>query len=194
MALAALGAAAQIPDTTGAPPPGCADAACHGYLLERAVLHAPAEAGDCETCHIAGETAHPEDGGGFTLVEKGTALCGICHEIPAQVDTASTPHPPAMDDCLGCHDAHGAEQPHLLPAAVNELCYQCHDAAAFKVHVVRGVTLGTGHPLAGAQDPAREGESFSCASCHDPHGTSTPHLWRFHAQSSFDLCVRCHKY
>lgn len=181
--------------TAVAPPggsPGCADRACHGPLLDARHAHAPAREGECGSCHrpVAG-AAHPDSARtDFTLAARGAALCTECHEP----FTGRTEHAPAAEgECLACHDPHGAARPKLMRRPVNETCFECHEAAGFRVHAVVGVDLGSGHPVGGPPDPSRKGESLSCASCHDPHATDTPRLWRFGAQGMFDLCGRCHE-
>jgi predicted CXXCH cytochrome family protein len=42
-------------------------------------------------------------------------------------------------------------------------------------------------------DPARPGRAFYCGSCHEPHSTESPKLFRFNAKSSMGLCNNCHK-
>ncbi|MBI5710055.1 MAG: hypothetical protein HZC42_07095 [Candidatus Eisenbacteria bacterium] len=193
--LCALGAPAAGPRSAApAPAPACADKACHGPLLRQKHVHPPAaEEGGCESCHTATGEAHPGGKPGFGLAAEGPALCGACHEEVARAAAAKTPHPPATEDCLACHDPHGSDERRMLKARMNDLCFQCHDAEGFKLHVVRGVDLGSSHPLAGGSDPARKGEAFTCASCHDAHGSDAPALWRYEAQSAFDLCGHCHR-
>ena len=98
----------------------------------------------------------------------------------------------AEGECLACHDPHGSAEPRLLKTPLNQMCFECHEAGAFKVHAVTGVSLGGSHPLSGATDPSRKGERLSCVSCHDPHGSDSPRLWRFKAENAFDLCGHCH--
>jgi predicted CXXCH cytochrome family protein len=179
--------------TRGAPPeaPRCDAPACHGALVSKAHAHTPAAEGECASCHVPTGAAHPGDGAkGFRLVKTGGALCLECHELPARKNVHA---PVAEGECTTCHDPHGSGQPALLKQPLGTMCFECHDAAEFKVHVVTGIDLGTGHPLSGVPDPARPGQTLSCVSCHDPHGSDSPKLWRYQAQTSFDLCGRCHR-
>jgi predicted CXXCH cytochrome family protein len=194
--LIALTGAASAPRADTPPPPApaapsCADKPCHGTLVRVAHPHPPARE-DCASCHAPTGAAHPDSArAGFKLVAEGGELCAPCHEaFPGRESV----HPPvAGGECLSCHDPHGSAQQRLLKQPLNALCFQCHEAGDFKVHAVVGVTLGSGHPLGGAPDPARKGETLSCVSCHDPHASDTPRLWRFGATTTFDLCGNCHR-
>jgi predicted CXXCH cytochrome family protein len=39
----------------------------------------------------------------------------------------------------------------------------------------------------------RPGKPFYCGSCHNPHSTDSPLLFRFNAKSQTELCINCHK-
>jgi predicted CXXCH cytochrome family protein len=79
-------------------------------------LHGPVGAGNCTACHELGHR-HEREGDVF-LRKKGSRVCSLCHET-------STEHVPAnyrpkmrevRNDCLACHEAHGADNPFLLQA------------------------------------------------------------------------------
>ena len=161
---------------------------CHSRWKGNRSVHAPVSEGECSSCH------DPHGSANAKLLVKPTpgALCADCHDVGAKAAAARTPHPPALEECTECHDPHTSAQPHLLRAAVNEVCFRCHDSREFALHAVNTGRVGSGHPLKADRDPARKGESFSCASCHDPHSTNTPSLLRFEAQTPFDLCQHCH--
>jgi len=196
VALALLLCAAAVAQAVSPPPagpaPGCTDRRCHGGLTTRAHVHPPVKDADCTSCHQATQgSAHPDSSRvDFTLTATGGELCAQCHGA----FDGGTQHPPAAGgDCLSCHDPHGSAIAKLLRRPVNETCFECHEAKDFRVHALVGVDLGSGHPVSGAADPSRKGESLSCAGCHDPHATDTPNLWKFGAQSTFDLCGNCHQ-
>jgi predicted CXXCH cytochrome family protein len=173
-----------------AAPAACTDSGCHGALVKAAHVHPPAAEG-CENCHEATGGTHPDSTrSGFRLVQQGGALCAQCHDPFA--GTKSRHAPVAEGECLACHDPHASAQPKLLRRPLNDLCFECHEHEAFRVHAVVGVDLGGSHPLSGGADPARKGERFTCVSCHEPHASDSPRLWRFGAQEAFDLCGRCH--
>lgn len=88
--------------------------------------------------------------------------------------------PVTAGDCQGCHEKASSEHPGeegpefaVDQAAGRGLCARCHWEGA----VVGGMM---------EHGPAGEGK---CLSCHDPHGSSEPHLLREAADS---LCLGCH--
>lgn len=172
------------------PAPTCTSPECHGALLKRAHVHPPA-AEACEGCHEAISAAHPDSTrADFQLAASAGDLCAQCHqEFPG---TKTRHAPVAAGECLSCHDPHASAEPRLLRLPLNDQCFECHERGGFRVHAVVGVDLGGSHPLSGGADPARKGERFTCVSCHEPHASDTPFLWRFGAQETFDLCGKCH--
>jgi predicted CXXCH cytochrome family protein len=38
----------------------------------------------------------------------------------------------------------------------------------------------------------RRDKKISCTSCHDPHASDSPRLWRLNVGSGFELCRKCH--
>jgi predicted CXXCH cytochrome family protein len=49
----------------------------------------------------------------------------------------------------------------------------------------------TGHEVSGRLDPRRPGRPFSCASCHNPHGSDNPLLFYLGA-NPLESCDGCH--
>ena len=92
---------------------------------------------------------------------------------------AETVHAPAAGDCLRCHEAHFAEETHLLTENLFDLCGDCHDlkdADFSRVHL--------------DIDPAL----MNCVSCHTPHSSTDPRLFKGEAHAPFAAgsCEECH--
>jgi predicted CXXCH cytochrome family protein len=81
-----------------------------------AVVHSPAEEGECVECHAfhAGSI-------GSLSAEGLMGVCFGCHDDFREGDD-TTLHPPAEEgECLGCHDPHASGESGLLTAAVRRL-------------------------------------------------------------------------
>jgi predicted CXXCH cytochrome family protein len=74
---------------------------------------------------------------------------------------------------------------------VNALCIGCHEGQKDGTHVT--AIVPGGHVVGGPQleDPKRDGREFSCASCHNPHGSNTERLLYF-GKTAMDSCTWCH--
>ena len=103
-------------------------------------------------------------------------------------------HPPVEEDCLNCHVPHfePAPAPANLQDEVNDLCLGCHDDPEDT-----GGHPVVGHPTEGRPDPFAPSRPFTCLSCHLPHQSSMPVLFRY----QYDLrqaaakgypCAVCH--
>jgi predicted CXXCH cytochrome family protein len=171
----------------------------------------------CYGCHdkaaFAGETVHPALGLGCTkchnphssqyrklLVKQVPVLCFTCH---SKTDFKKKHiHPPVVKGkCLTCHAPHATNNMALLVKSPVDLCLQCHPSVAQRPHVLAAAG-SAGHPTGlgnkdgieeGFKDPARPRMSFYCGSCHNPHSSDNPSLYRFKAKAAYDLCVYCHK-
>ena len=173
---------------------------CHSVLIEKKVVHAVA-ADDCESCHTANENEHPKQGvKGFDLVEKVPALCFMCHNMQAAIDSAMVVHKVVNDakGCLNCHSAHASDQEKLLTKDQKELCLSCHNKTIKtedKTLANIGQFLKKGNMVHGVI------ESDGCTVCHNPHASEESLLLkgRFPAgqytsakPENFELCFTCH--
>jgi len=203
------------PDLQGDPGAKCAD--CHGELLAGSVAHAPAEAGDCETCHaFAGRDDTRTVSPAMPLEE----LCVSCHsDQEAEIGLSSVHGAIRSFGCPGCHDPHSSPNARLLRKPGNALCLECHGGASgerpadaagkvllFESRIVeatlfdkisklrlredRGHPVGR-HPVTAAHDPLRPDAPFGCVSCHSPHGSDRKGLLVGGATGGF--CGRCHR-
>ena len=122
--------------------------------------------------------------------------CTECHDDRL---SKTNKHPPAAEDCTYCHSRHGTEtgNPARLYEKINATCLNCHDM---------GTSFGTygrppgGHPVAGhsvegPKDKLHPEREMSCASCHNPHSSDMPSLFRYDFKKepyAGQACAVCH--
>jgi predicted CXXCH cytochrome family protein len=157
---------------------------CHqDDLSGRKVVHAPVAKG-CDQCHDPHGAQHRYGLKGG----EGKAVCYKCHK---PVDGGKVKHA-ALEryGCTACHDPHGTAQGAMLAKKVNELCGACHPDQKDGRHVTP--LLARGHVVGGdLNDPRRQGREFSCASCHNPHGSNSPRLL-YYGENAMQSCDWCH--
>jgi DmsE family decaheme c-type cytochrome len=156
----------------------------------------------CESCHGAGD-AHVESGEATDILNpsrlegaEAERACASCHgNQRSHASWRQSEHRRAGVTCADCHAVHQPapdRQARLLspaPAAAGEpslderalltteTCLSCHAD-------VRSKMQRTSH------HPVREGQ-LSCASCHDPHGSTGPSQLR--GDTVNDTCLSCHQ-
>lgn len=159
---------------------------CHDDdLTGRPYIHTALKKGDCGQCH----DPHGGDQPNGLRQGDGAAACASCHPAQTKPDL-SHPHKPVLRfGCVGCHDPHGAGNAFLLTKKTNDLCASCHTTVTDGLHV--GVGGRGGHKVKGGRDTHDEDRAFSCASCHDPHGSNSPKILRF-GEMPMDVCDWCH--
>jgi predicted CXXCH cytochrome family protein len=154
---------------------------CHEDKSKGKHVHTAIAAG-CTSCH---EIRVNKD---ITRVKLITAtpiaLCLTCHADKKAADIKGTVHPPAVRDCLTCHDPHSSDNPNQLlkPLSGGEkenLCLTCHQT-------------GMNTPAKGSRHAALDA---GCDTCHLTHKTGaepTPENL-FHLTKALPaLCVDCH--
>jgi DmsE family decaheme c-type cytochrome len=145
----------------------------------------------CETCHGSGAD-HVASGGKsfkgmirFTKCSQNTPherseACLKCHQKRERLFWSGSAHADKGLACTTCHVAHtgpgAAKRFQLANLTVEDTCKTCHKeqvAAQWKF----------------SHHPQREGK-MTCASCHNPHGTTSPKLVK--AIGTRELCFNCH--
>jgi predicted CXXCH cytochrome family protein len=148
----------------------------------------------CTTCH----DPHSADRGKLLVTDQ-AELCYACHDKAPF--TRRTVHAALGMGCTTCHSPHASDEMALLMKQPQDLCLECHNDVLKRPHVVSGLST-SGHPL-GEPKTSREGMAaqgsvlrpdriFYCGSCHDPHSSDTPTLFRFNARTPEALCAGCH--
>ena len=111
-------------------------------------------------------------------------LCLTCHADKDASQIKGTVHPPAVRDCLKCHDPHTSDNKNQLLKATSgdkkdNLCLTCH-------------TQGLNVPEKGSRHAALD---MGCETCHITHKTGAEPTTenRYHlTKSAPALCVDCH--
>jgi predicted CXXCH cytochrome family protein len=72
---------------------------------------------------------------------------------------------------------------------VNAACIACHPEQKDGTHVS---SMAKQHPVGGnLNDPKRDGHDFSCASCHNAHGSDNPNFF-YYGDTAMESCAWCH--
>lgn len=154
---------------------------CHADKAKGKNIHTAVSAG-CTSCH---EVRVNRD---VTRVKLITAspysLCLTCHADKNATEIKGTVHPPAVRDCLKCHDPHSSDNKNQLlkPTSGEQkdnLCLSCH-------------TTGLNVPEKGSRHAALD---MGCETCHITHKTGergNPEFDFHLTKSPPALCVDCH--
>lgn len=154
---------------------------CHADKTKGKSVHSAMAAG-CLSCHEVRVTR------GVTRVKlittNAAALCFTCHNDKDPANLKGKIHPPAMRDCLTCHDPHESDNKNQLLKPVSgertqNLCLTCH---------VQGLNV----PQGGSRHAALD---MGCDTCHTTHKTGDPTKLEFadHLTKAVpQLCLDCH--
>lgn len=174
-----LGAVHPVPLDPKTDAAKCAE--CHEDKTKGKAVHSAIAMG-CLSCH---EIRVNKD---ITRVKLITAtpyaICLTCHADKKAADIKGTVHPPAVRDCLTCHDPHTSDNKNQLLKPVSggekeNLCLNCHKT-------------GLSVPEKGSRHAALE---MGCDTCHVTHKTGEALTTenRFHlTKATPALCVDCH--
>ena len=154
---------------------------CHEDKAKGKSVHSAITTG-CTSCH---EVRVTKD---VTRVKLITAtpysLCLTCHADKNAADLKGTVHPPAVRDCLKCHDPHTSDNKNQLlkptSGGANEnLCLTCHN---------KGLNV----PGKGSRHAALD---MGCETCHVTHkvGEKGKIEFDYHlTKATPALCLDCH--
>ena len=154
---------------------------CHGDKTKGKSVHSAMAAG-CLSCHEV------RTNGAVTHIKLITAtpvsLCVSCHSDKKAADIKGVVHPPAVRDCLVCHDPHSSDNKNQLLKPLSgdqkeNLCLSCHKT-------------GLDTPKGGSHHAALDA---GCDTCHLVHKTGPEPTAenRFHLTKAVPaLCVDCH--
>jgi predicted CXXCH cytochrome family protein len=154
---------------------------CHEDKSKGKNVHSAIAMG-CLSCH---EVRVNKDVTRIKLTTTTTyTLCLTCHADKDASKIKGSVHPPAVRDCMKCHDPHTSDNKYqLLKATVGEkkdnLCLTCH-------------TQGLNVPEKGSRHAALD---MGCETCHVTHKTGDEPTTenRFHlTKAAPALCVDCH--
>jgi len=161
---------------------------CHKGLTSYPFIHGPSAVWSCLSCHDPGTAPV------YAVRKPDTKACFGCHiEQKEEWQRRKYAHGPfALGNCTICHSPHASENPSNLHKSTWDLCINCHPDKGSGRHVVAAVGGAYFHPTRGKRDPLRKDMELSCVSCHDPHASDSPRLWRLNVGSGFELCRKCH--
>ena len=154
---------------------------CHEDKAKGKAVHSAIAMG-CTSCH---EVRVTKDVTRVKLITATPyALCLTCHADKNAADLKGTVHPPAVRDCLKCHDPHtSANKFQLLKptsgGAGENLCLTCH-------------TQGLNVPATGSRHAALD---MGCETCHVTHkvGEKGKIEFDYHlTKATPALCIDCH--
>ena len=155
--------------------------ACHEDKAKGKSVHSAIAAG-CTSCH---EIRTFKDVTHIKLITATpAALCLTCHADKNAADIKGKVHPPAVRDCLKCHDPHTSDNKNQLlkPTSGDQkenLCLSCHK-------------IGLDVPPKGSRHAALD---MGCDTCHTTHKTGEIGKieFDFHlTKAPPALCLDCH--
>lgn len=145
----------------------------------------------CQSCH-GPSAAHVKNIGGNaqrraapdvmfgphskTDAKAQASACIACHDGGLRTFWAGSQHESRDIPCSGCHAVHAPADAVVTKATQPEVCFGCHKTERARIH------LTSTHPLAAGK--------MGCSDCHNPHGSSGPHLLA--RNSVNETCFTCH--
>lgn len=161
-------------------PATCAQ--CHEDKTKGKSVHSAIAMG-CTSCHeirVAKDVTRVK-----LITTTSVALCISCHADKKAADIKGKIHPPAVRDCVKCHDPHTSDNKNQLLKPVtgntkdSNLCLSCHK-------------IGVDVPKEGSRHAALD---MGCDTCHVTHKTGERGKREFDFHLTKDapgLCIDCH--
>jgi len=154
---------------------------CHADKTKGKSVHSAVALG-CLSCHeirAGKDVTHVK-----LITATSSSLCLSCHADKKAADIKGTVHPPAVRDCVSCHDPHVSDNKNQLLKPVSggekeNLCLNCHQTG---LHV----------PEKGSRHAALD---MGCDTCHTVHKTGPEPTAEndFHLTKAVPaLCLDCH--
>lgn len=175
-----LAANHPVPLTADMDSAKCAE--CHENKTKGKSVHTAIAMG-CTSCH---EIRVSKDVTRIKLTKSTpAALCITCHADKKAADIKGKVHPPAVRDCVKCHDPHASEnkdqllKPESGDSKDSNLCLSCHN-------------VGVNVPKEGSRHAALD---MGCDTCHITHKTGERGKREFDFHLTKDapaLCIDCH--
>jgi len=154
---------------------------CHEDKAKGKFVHSAIQMG-CTSCH---EIRANKDVTRVKLITASpSAVCLTCHSDKNAETLKGTVHPPAVRDCVKCHNPHQSDYKYQLIKADSgdkgqNLCLDCH-------------TMGMNVPEKGSRHAALD---MGCETCHVTHkvGEKGKIEWDYHlTKATPALCLDCH--
>jgi predicted CXXCH cytochrome family protein len=154
---------------------------CHEDKSKGPHVHSAIQLG-CTSCH---EVRNVKDVTRIKLTATSSGkLCLTCHTDKNAADLKGRVHPPAVRDCVKCHDPHQSKNEKQLLKPVSgekqeNLCLSCHTT---------GLNVGAKGGRHAALDAG-------CDTCHTVHKVGDPNKPEFAnhlTKSTPALCLDCH--
>jgi predicted CXXCH cytochrome family protein len=154
---------------------------CHEDKAKGKFVHSAIAMG-CTSCH---EIRVNKDVTRVKLITASpSAVCLTCHTDKNAADLKGTVHPPAVRDCIKCHNPHQSDYKYQLIKADSgdkgqNLCLECH-------------TKGLNVPDKGSRHAALD---MGCETCHVTHkvGEKGKIEYDYHlTKATPALCLDCH--
>jgi DmsE family decaheme c-type cytochrome len=133
-------------------------------LSRHPILEGKVKCSDCHNPH--GTPSH-----GMIKADNVNQLCYKCHADKRGPFVWE--HAPVEENCLICHNAHGASHTKLTVAKVPNICQDCHDASRHPGQIWDTKAGFPGSPGSSSQSSRFWGRS--CLNCHtNIHGSNGP--------------------